>query len=134
MQELAEKNKNLEEQIKSLELEKQDNFNMLMSTQEEFSSFQRTSTNLESKMMSRLTEETSEAEKLKRKYKKLDTKLSSVVEENIEQKELIKELQQRIFNYEKIEEALEKTNVENAQHRQSIAMFAEKEAELLKRL
>ena len=134
MQELAEKNKNLEEQIKSLELEKQDNFNMLMSTQEEFSSFQRTSTNLESKMMSRLTEETSEAEKLKRKYKKLDTKLSSVVEENIEQRELIKELQQRIFNYEKIEEALEKTNVENAQHRQSIAMFAEKEAELLKRL
>ena len=43
-------------------------------------------------MMNRLTEETSEAEKLKRKYKKLDTKLSSVVEENIEQKELIKEL------------------------------------------
>ena len=85
-------------------------------------------------MMNRLTEETSEAEKLKRKYKKLDTKLSSVVEENIEQKELIKELQQRIFNYEKIEEALEKTNVENAQHRQSIAMFAEKEAELLKKL
>ena len=107
---------------------------MLMSTQEEFSSFQRSSTNLESKMMNRLTEETSEAEKLKRKYKKLDTKLSSVVEENNEQKELIKELQQRIFNYEKIEEALEKTNVENAQHRQSIAMFAEKEAELLKKL
>ena len=107
---------------------------MLMSTQEEFSSFQRSSTNLESKMMNRLTEETSEAEKLKRKYKKLDTKLSSVVEENNEQKELIKKLQQRIFNYEKIEEALEKTNVENAQHRQSIAMFAEKEAELLKKL
>ena len=134
MQEIVEKNKILEGQIKSLEHEKLDNFNMLMSTQEEFSSFQRSSTNLESKMMNRLTEETSEAEKLKRKYKKLDTKLSSVVEENAEQKELIKELQQRIFNYEKIEEALEKTNVENAQHRQSIAMFAEKEAELLKKL
>ena len=107
---------------------------MLMSTQEEFASFQRSSTNLEGKMMSRLTEETSEAEKLKRKYKKLDTKLSSVVEENNEQKELIKELQQRVFNYEKIEEALEKTNVENAQHRQSIAMFAEKEAEFLRKL
>ena len=129
-----QKNKELESNINSLEKEKTENFLELVSTQEEFSSLQRSSTNLENRMKNRLTQNHSEADNLKRKYKKLDKKLSSVLQENQEQKSLLEEYEQRIFNYEKIAEALERTNSENAQHRQSIAMFAEKEAEMLKKL
>ena len=70
MQNLIAKNKKLESKIYNLEQEKKDNFHELMSTQAEFTSLQRSSTNLENRMKDRLTQEHSEADNLKRKLKK----------------------------------------------------------------
>ena len=66
-------------------------------------------------MKDRLTQEHSEADNLKRKLKKSELNFQAVLTENTQYQEVIAEYEKRLFNYEKVEAALTKTNNENAQ-------------------
>ena len=51
-------------------------------------------------MKNRFTQDLSEMENLKRKYKKLELSFQGVMEDNKELEELVKQYEQRIFNYQ----------------------------------
>ena len=67
-------------------------------------------------MKNRLTQEFSESDNLKKKFKKLEMNFQTVLDENTQYSEVIAEYERRLFNYEKVEAALERTSTENTQH------------------
>ena len=74
--------------------------NELLTQKEEYNHLRRSSTNLENSMKNRFTQDLSEMESLKRKYKKLELSFQTVIDDNKELEELVKQYEQRIFNYQ----------------------------------
>ena len=102
---------NMQSQVSLLEKEKQDNFLELVSTQETFSNFQRSSTNLETKMKTKLDKEHTQIDY----YKKYSKKLKEQLERK---KRKLKDSEGRVAEKEKIINDLQ--NVQNAlaEHKQ----------------